>query len=704
MVNPAELVLMTQRRAAGGAATVAHHAMEGQSTPTTSMGSAALDGTNFGFGERSGSFSRLNRGDSTGDLSYQPSRAMEMYFDKAGDDDEDDDEDGDDDEENGDSDGDVENEDVEQYTTRTGAMHVNQLHGHTAGYKQQQQQHSGDGAGDGHADDAAASAAAAAAAAAGMGVGGAETAQWDSSQAAPPGAPLAARARTQSQLKPTGNGGGGKQGSEPGAKGANATANDAAEGSQPRLAWMSSATVLSDEAKAKRQKRKSKKGRPKKHRGRGRSLADLSLRSRIFLFLSDANYSLYAYYYQLLMFFLIILSTFTFCLGTVLSFNEYSEQKDTWFALETIIIVGFCFDYIGRLVTAPRTLLFVVQPMNIIDLLAILPYFVDIILTATVGESQVGAATIIRILRLFRVMRLFKMSSKLEQLRLVIIAISRSREGILLLLLLVVMSQVVFGSCMYYAETSVCTVDDVSKQWTCSFNGNQYETPYQNIPAAFWWCIVTITTVGYGDQFPVTPGGKIVASITMLCGLLVIAFPVTMIGSNLNEVYAEYRTAKAKRVRQQNLVRAGLKTLVDEAEALASGTTASYVSTTVSNLSSRSGLDQTVPPDFGAALRLCVRFSTITGKRVERLRQETSELETILSGFTHILNQTILANPEAFHELETASTSRLVSPHVDQEEDDTDSSLSPSGSAPAAVEDKPRPSATSVLSVVVESA
>jgi len=63
------------------------------------------------------------------------------------------------------------------------------------------------------------------------------------------------------------------------------------------------------------------------------------------------------------------------------------------------------------------------------------------------------------------------------------------------------------------------------------------ESPFESIPAACWWCIVTMTTVGYGDMYPTGWVGKLLGCIVMMCGILVIALPITVIGSNFAVVY-----------------------------------------------------------------------------------------------------------------------------------------------------------------------
>jgi hypothetical protein len=83
-------------------------------------------------------------------------------------------------------------------------------------------------------------------------------------------------------------------------------------------------------------------------------------------------------------------------------------------------------------------------------------------------------------------------------------------------------------SCPYsYKKTSEC--DTVYEQ-----------SPYDSIPTSFWWCLVTMTTVGYGDVVPTQPLGKILAAIVMIFGIVVIALPITVIGSNFSSIYAKF--------------------------------------------------------------------------------------------------------------------------------------------------------------------
>jgi len=100
---------------------------------------------------------------------------------------------------------------------------------------------------------------------------------------------------------------------------------------------------------------------------------------------------------------------------------------------------------------------------------------------------------------------------------------------------------ILWASGMYYAETSSCTFNNNTQTWLYD---DGTVTPYQSIPHSLWWAFVTMTTVGYGDNVPVTAAGKIVATGAMLCGILVLAFPLTILAGNFAAEYSTHLVAE----------------------------------------------------------------------------------------------------------------------------------------------------------------
>ena len=72
------------------------------------------------------------------------------------------------------------------------------------------------------------------------------------------------------------------------------------------------------------------------------------------------------------------------------------------------------------------------------------------------------------------------------------------------------------------------------------------ESKFESIPSSFYWASVTMTTVGYGDVYPLTTAGQLVASITMMFGILILALPITVIGSNFATVRYSFEAAGAR--------------------------------------------------------------------------------------------------------------------------------------------------------------
>merc|ERR1719161_2634994 len=94
---------------------------------------------------------------------------------------------------------------------------------------------------------------------------------------------------------------------------------------------------------------------------------------------------------------------------------------------------------------------------------------------------------------------------------------------------------VLFGSMMFFVEQGYW-----DHQMQCYVRvGEKFCSPFESIPKSFYWGVTTMTTVGYGDSLPSTSLGKLLCGISMVCGILVIALPVTMIGNQFVEAYGD---------------------------------------------------------------------------------------------------------------------------------------------------------------------
>eukprot|EP00466_Bigelowiella_natans_P003814 jgi/Bigna1/36400/e_gw1.14.214.1 len=155
--------------------------------------------------------------------------------------------------------------------------------------------------------------------------------------------------------------------------------------------------------------------------------------------------------------------------------------------------------------------------MNLVDLLSIMP------ILFLIFDSNGGAGfQVVRVLRLTRAFRVFKLGKYSEGLILFHRVIAKSLSALYLLFFFMLISTIVFGSTIYYAERG---------NWD-----DEKGSPFTSIPRSFWWVIVTSTTVGYGDMVPRTTTGRFVGTLAMYFGILVLAMPLAIISSNFQRV------------------------------------------------------------------------------------------------------------------------------------------------------------------------
>ena len=108
---------------------------------------------------------------------------------------------------------------------------------------------------------------------------------------------------------------------------------------------------------------------------------------------------------------------------------------------------------------------------------------------------------------------------------------------------LVILTLVLFSTIISFLEGPRLgsTYDPTRKQWV-RVDGSP--SPFESIPASMWWCLVTMTTVGYGDVYPVTFIGQLTAMLVMFWGLVVLSLPITIVGANFDEEYREMKKRK----------------------------------------------------------------------------------------------------------------------------------------------------------------
>ncbi|KAJ6654078.1 hypothetical protein lerEdw1_007504 [Lerista edwardsae] len=231
-----------------------------------------------------------------------------------------------------------------------------------------------------------------------------------------------------------------------------------------------------------------------------------------------------------LSFLLILTSSVVMCVGTipelqVVDSEGKSVEHPVLDKIETACIGWFTLEYVLRLLSSPNKLRFALSFMNIIDIFAILPFYVSLILTH-LGAKLMELTNVqqaIQALRIMRIARIFKLARHSSGLQTLTYALKRSFKELGLLLMYLAVGIFVFSALGYTMEQS------------------HPETLFKSIPQSFWWAIITMTTVGYGDIYPKTTLGKLNAAISFLCGVIAIALPIHPIINNFVRYYNKQR-------------------------------------------------------------------------------------------------------------------------------------------------------------------
>uniref|UniRef100_A0A665SVS2 Potassium voltage-gated channel, shaker-related subfamily, member 7 n=1 Tax=Echeneis naucrates TaxID=173247 RepID=A0A665SVS2_ECHNA len=229
----------------------------------------------------------------------------------------------------------------------------------------------------------------------------------------------------------------------------------------------------------------------------------------------------------------IVVSILIFCLETLPEFRNEKELRevrrshmsakvfDPFFIVESICICWFSFELIVRFTCCPSKMHFFKDVMNTIDFFAIIPYFVTIgtELAKDKDTQPSMSLALIRVIRLVRVFRIFKLSRHSKGLQILGQTLKASLRELALLIFFLFIGVILFSSAVYFAEV------------------DRPDTAFTSIPEAFWWAVVSMTTVGYGDMYPETVGGKLVGSMCAIAGVLTISLPVPVIVSNFSYFY-----------------------------------------------------------------------------------------------------------------------------------------------------------------------
>ena len=195
--------------------------------------------------------------------------------------------------------------------------------------------------------------------------------------------------------------------------------------------------------------------------------------------------------------------------------NISNIYGNSLFVFEAISIYVFSFEYLYRIYLSFRknkfkgVFKYIFSVYGLIDLISILPFYLN--------QFVKLDGRFFRILRLFRLTRIFKLGRDSESLKLFIKALTAVKSELKFTLFLSILTILFSASAIYYLE------HDAQPE------------KFSSITESVWWATVSLATVGYGDVYPITPGGKMFASIISLIGIGVVAIPTGIISASFVE-------------------------------------------------------------------------------------------------------------------------------------------------------------------------
>ncbi|XP_030046051.1 delayed-rectifier potassium channel regulatory subunit KCNS2 [Microcaecilia unicolor] len=250
-----------------------------------------------------------------------------------------------------------------------------------------------------------------------------------------------------------------------------------------------------------------------------------NFRRQLWIALDNPGYSVMSRIFSIISILIVLGSIVTMCLNSLPDFqivhsNGSTEEDPRFEIVEHFGIAWFTFELVVRFAVAPEFSTFFKLPLNFIDLISILPFYITLIVNLVVESSPAltnlgRVAQVLKLMRIFRILKLARHSTGLRSLGSTL-KYSYKEVGLLLLYLSVGVS--IFSVVAYTIE-------------------KEENDGLATMPACWWWATVSMTTVGYGDVVPVTVAGKLTASACILAGILVVVLPITLIFNKFSHFY-----------------------------------------------------------------------------------------------------------------------------------------------------------------------
>jgi len=198
--------------------------------------------------------------------------------------------------------------------------------------------------------------------------------------------------------------------------------------------------------------------------------------------------------------------------------------RNIFFTVESICVIIFTVELLVRFYVCPKKKKFMLDAMNVIDTLAILPYYITLIVTSFGVDPSY-----IQILKVLRVIRILKLTRNSRRLRCLLLTLRRCAVDIIFLYCICFLAIILFGTAVYYLELM------------------EGDPKFSSIPESFWYICVTLMTVGYGDVVPSSVLGKFVGSVCCVSGVVLLALPIPILQEKQVPCTLESVTSRKRR-------------------------------------------------------------------------------------------------------------------------------------------------------------
>lgn len=230
----------------------------------------------------------------------------------------------------------------------------------------------------------------------------------------------------------------------------------------------------------------------------------MPIKNKIYLLVDDTDNTsgkVFSFFIQLL----IVVSLVSFSLDTFPNLSP--ETKKLLHIIEVITVAVFTIEYVLRIVASEKPFRFIFSFFGLVDLAAILPFYIS-------TGLDLRAVRIFRFLRLIRILKLFKYNQAINRFHR---ALMIAKEELILFGFISIVMLYLSAVGIYYFENAA------------------QPDHFKSVFHSLWWALTTLTTVGYGDMFPITAGGKVFTFFVLIIGLGVVAVPTGLVASALSQ-------------------------------------------------------------------------------------------------------------------------------------------------------------------------